>query len=329
MDFFQNKRILVTGGLGFIGSNLAIAFMKSGATVTIIDTLHPHGGGNSFNIHGYEDQIAVYFYDISDIEKIRPIIADVDIIINCAALTWHSLSMKDPGPTMQTNCTGVICLLEVVKTVNPKVIFVQIGTTTQFGKNIYNPADENHPEFPLDFYSASKTFAEKTTLIYFHSYGLKTIAIRLPNTYGPRAAIHSNDLTSNNYFIGLALQNRSVTIYGDGYQKRNILYIDDAVDAIMKVIETPSCIGEVLLAVHDEHHSVREFAENMVQEIGRGKVDYIPWPETSKRIEIGDATYTNEKIKQMCGWYPKISLQEGLRKTKDYYSPCLEKYLKT
>jgi len=327
MSYFKGKNIIITGGLGFIGSNLAHSCMKCGSNVTIVDNLDPQAGGNKFNIQTIENDIKLITGDICDNNLMENVLKTADIIINCAALSSHTQSLREPYRNLEVNSTAVLEMLEIIRNHNPEIQFLQLGTTTQIGKCHSVSVDENHPEFPLDHYSAHKTLAEKYVFMYSQVHGLKTNCIRLPNVYGPRAAIHSPALTFNNYFIGLALQNKDITIYGDGCQSRNILYVDDAVDAILDVAEKSNGLGEVYLAVDDNHITVAEFAEKIVSLYRKGTVRYIPWPEGRKNIEIGDASYTNKKIKKQIGWFPKTSLSDGLIKTNDYYYGCLEKYI--
>jgi len=327
MSGFKGKNIIITGGLGFIGSNLAHSCHQYGGRVTIVDNLDPLAGGNRFNIETIRNKINVVSGDICDSALMEDVLKHADLVINCAALISHIQSLQTPYRNLEVNSTAVLGMLEIIKKYNPEVHFLQIGTTTQIGKCHSVPVDETHPEFPLDPYSAHKTLAEKYTFMYSQVHGLKTNCVRLPNIYGPRAAIHSPTLTFNNYFIGLALQDKEITIFGDGRQSRNILYVDDAVDAILKVAEKSDGSGDVYLAVHDNHITVAEFAEKIVSLYRKGTVRYIPWPEGRKNIEIGDASYTNKKIRNEIGWVPKTPLTEGLTKTRDYYYGFLEKYL--
>lgn len=327
MSYFEGKNIVITGGLGFIGSNLSHSCFRNGGNITIVDNLDSQAGGNKCNIEAIESQVNIISGDICDSTLMEKILKPADLVINCAALISHTQSLQTPYRNLEVNSIAVLGMLEIIKNYNPDIKFIQIGTTTQIGKCHSVPVDESHPEFPLDPYSAHKTLAEKYTFMYSQVHGLKTNCIRLPNIYGPRAAIHSPALTFNNYFIGLALQNKDITIYGDGRQSRNLLYVDDAVDAILKVAEKSDGSGEVYLAVDDKHITVAEFAEKIVSLYRKGTVRYIPWPEGRKNIEIGDAIYTNKKIKTEIGWLPKTSLTEGLTKTKDYYNGSLEKYV--
>jgi UDP-glucose 4-epimerase len=234
--------------------------------------------------------------------------------------------MKEPRKNLDVNVIGVLNILEALKECRSEASFVHVGTTTQFGSLIYEPADENHPESPTDIYSANKVAGEKYVLLYSNSYDLNTCVVRLPNTFGPRAAIHSSNFTFNNYFIGLALQGKDITVFKPGEQLRNVIYVEDAVAALILAAEsTQSSKGETFLAVSDDHYTVRELAIKTCSSMG-GKLNLIDWPKNLKNIEIGNARFSNKKIKSVLGWTPKIKLAEGLELTKNYFSDCLEHY---
>jgi UDP-glucose 4-epimerase len=323
----KNKKVLITGGLGFIGSNLAHRCLELGAQVTVYDFLDPNSGGNIYNVIDIKDRIEIRFHDILNLDRLAECITDKDFLFNCAASTSHPFSMKEPWLNLDVNSRGVINLLEVSKRFNPKVRFIHIGTTTQIGRLYYSPADENHPEFPTDIYSANKSVAEKYVLIYGAAHGMLVTVIRLPNVFGPRATIHSSEFTFNNYFIGLALQGKDITIYGAGVQKRNVLYIEDAIEALIAVALSDNAIGETYFAVSDEHHSVVDIARLTVKYIG-GTLTHVEWPSGRKVIDVGDAIISNAKLKKIVPWEPKINLVEGLKLTKLYYEKNLDKYLK-
>jgi len=327
MGKLKGKKLLITGGLGFIGSNLAKKCVEMGMNVTIYDNKDPNSGGNLFNIAPFKKNVELVIGDIINFENLEQVVMDKDLIINCAASTSHAYSMKEPWLNMDVNSRGVINILEAIRKINPTVIFVHIGTTTQLGSLQYQPADENHPEFPTDMYSANKVVAEKYVLLYAKAYGLSASVIRFPNVYGPRAAIHSPDFTFNNYFIGLAIKNKAITVYNPGTQLRNVLYVDDAVDASLAVIQSDKSVKELFFAVGNEHYSVKEIAEKTCKIFG-GLVEMIEWPREQKAIEIGDAVISNEKIKKTLGWVPKIGFEEGLKRTLDYYEDKLNHYLK-
>jgi len=327
MKKLKDKTILITGGLGFIGSNLADKCLELGAKVTIYDNLDTNSGGNLFNIELFKKDVELVIGDIINYDHLIQVVLDKDIIINCAASTSHPYSMREPWLNLDVNSRGVINILEAIRRVNNNVKFVHIGTTTQLGPLHYQPADEHHPEFPTDMYSANKMVAEKYVLLYATAYSLDTYVIRLPNVFGPRAAIHSPEYTFNNYFIGLALQNKPITVYKPGIQLRNVLYVDDAVDALITAANVENASGQTFFAVGDEHYSVKDIAEKTCKIMG-GSVQMIDWPKDRVAIEIGDAVISNEKIKKAFRWRPKIGFEEGLKVTFDYYKDKVDKYLK-
>jgi UDP-glucose 4-epimerase len=321
------KRILITGGLGFIGSNLAHRWVEMGAKVDVFDNLDPHSGGNLFNIQDIANVIGVHHHDMISFDFLADHVCNHDIIYNCAASTSHPFSMREPWLDQDVNSRAVVNLIEAIRRFNCNTKLVHIGTSTQLGQLRYQPADENHCEFPTDIYSANKSVSEKYVLIYSRVYNINATVIRFANVFGPRAAIHSPEFTFNNYFIGLALQNKNITVYGEGQQKRNVLYVDDAVDALIAAAETDETKGETFFAVGDFHYSVAQIAEATVKHIGAGHVKYVPWPKERKSTEIGDAVISNKKIKNYMKWSPKHSLESGLKMTRDYFRSCLDKYI--
>lgn len=324
----RGRKVMITGGLGFIGSNLAHACLQCGAEVTIYDCLDPHGGGNLHNVKDIRDAVRLRFHDILDFGQLCEHIADMDMIFNCAASTSHMFSMREPWIDLDVNSKGVLNLLEAIRRFNPSVRFIHLGTTTQLGKLKYQPADEKHPEFPTDIYSANKCAAEKYVLIYARAYGVRATVLRLSNVYGPRASIHSPEFTFNNYFVGLALRNQDITVYGDGKQKRNVIYVDDAVSAMLKVVEHQGLEGETFFAVGDEHFSVAEIAEATMRHMGSGKVRFVPWPKGRAAVDVGDAVISNRKLKDATGWSPTWNLDAGLAATRTYFEPRLQDYLR-
>ncbi len=324
----NGQKILITGGLGFIGSNLAHKCLELGAKVTIYDCLDTHSGGNLYNIHDIQDSVELVYYNILNFEQLSQHIINKDIIFNCAASTSHPFSMREPWIDLDVNSRGVINILEAIRRFNRDVKFVQLGTSSQLGKLQYQPADEKHPEFPADIYSANKSVSEKYVLIYANAYKIRATVIRLSNVFGPRASIHSSEFTFNNYFIGLALQGKDITVFGKGKQKRNAIYVDDAIAAIILASQTNKINGETFFAVGDKHYTIAEIAKKTVQYIGSGKVRFVRWPKGRKLIDVGDAVISNQKIKEVLDWAPRHDLKNGLIKTKAYYRNCLKKYLR-
>jgi UDP-glucose 4-epimerase len=322
----EGKKILITGGLGFVGGNLALRCLELGANVTIYDCLDPHSGGNMYNIYGFEKEIEVLLNDIRNFEGISQCIRGKDIVFTCAAFTSHPNSMKEPLIDVDVNCKGMINILEAARRFNPDVKIVHIGTSTQIGAMRRDVIDEDHPEFPLDIYSANKSASEKYVLIYGNAYGLRTTVVRLANNYGPRSNIKSPDFGFMNYFIGLGLKKKELSVFGDGKQLRNISFIDDSVTALILAAQNEASNKAALFAVADRQYSISEIASAIADVIG-GSVRYVEFPRERKVIDIGDAIINNARIKAMLEWQPTWDLHAGLSKTRAYFEPVLDKYL--
>lgn len=323
----SGQKVLITGGLGFIGSNLAHRCFELGAEVTIYDCLDPRSGGHMYNLHDIERSMDIVLNDIRNFEGISACIRGQDMLFNCAAYTSHPNSMKEPIIDIDVNCKGVINLLEAARRFNPDVKIVHVGTSTQIGRMQYNPVDERHPEFPVDIYSANKSVSEKYVLIYGQAYQMRTTVVRLANVFGPRSNIKSPDFGFMNYFIGLALRGKNITVFGEGTQLRNISYVEDCVDALIMAGQSERSNSQVFFAVADKQYTISEIASEITQLIG-GQVSFVEWPKDREVIEIGDAVISNQKIKDVLGWFPRVDLQSGLVKTRDYFKPCLKEYLR-
>jgi UDP-glucose 4-epimerase len=323
----RGQRVFITGGLGFIGSNLAQQCVELGAQVTIYDCLDPRSGGNIYNIHEVKNDVRVILNDIRNFEGLCSGILNQEVVFNCAAYTSHPQSMREPLVDIDVNCKGVINLLEAARRFNPEVKIVHVGTSTQIGRMQLNPVTEAHPEFPVDIYSANKSVSEKYVLIYGGAYNLNTTVVRLANVFGPRSNIKSSDFGFMNYFIGLALQNKDITVFGEGGQLRNINYVSDSVAAMILASQSAQSRGEVFFAVADEQYDVAAIARAITENMG-GRLRFVEWPKDREVIEIGDAVISNQKAKTVLNWAPKFDLQCGLVKTREYFTSCLAEYLK-
>jgi UDP-glucose 4-epimerase len=322
----NGKRVLITGGLGFIGSNLAHRCVALGAKVTVYDFLDPRSGGNMANVREIEDQIELVANDLRNSEGVSAAVRHKDVIFNCAAYTSHPQAMTDPLTDIDVNCKGTINLLEAARRFNPDVKVVHVGTSTQIGRMVLDEVTESHPEFPVDVYSANKSASEKYVLIYGSAYKMRTTVIRLANNYGPRSNIRSPDFGFVNYFIGLALRDKPLTVFGEGKQLRNLSFVGDSVEALLQAARSDTGNGQTLFAVADKQVSVSEIAQAIAAHVG-GKVSFVEWPRDREAIEVGDAVISNQKIKRVLSWCPQVDLETGLRLTKSYFTDRLRSYL--
>lgn len=322
----SGKRVLITGGLGFIGSNLAHRCLELGAAVTLYDCLDPRSGGNMYNVQDIEGDLDVVLNDVRNFDGISAAVRKQDILFNCAAYTSHPNSMTDPIVDIDVNCKGVMHVLEAARRFNPGLKIVHVGTSTQIGRMQCSPVDELHPEFPRDIYSANKSASEKYVLIYGSYYNMATTVIRLANVFGPRSNIRTPDFGFMNYFIGLGLRDKELTVFGDGAQLRNVSYVDDCVEALVLAALLPEANGQVYFASGARQYSVLEIATAIVRHIG-GSIRRVEWPKSRAALEIGDAVISNAKIKEALHWQPEVELDDGLVRTARYFRPVIEKYL--
>jgi len=322
----RGRKVLITGGFGFIGSNLAHRLIAGGADVSVLDNLDPRSGCNRANLEGIDDRLRHINADLCDIEVCRSAVTDQSLIIHCAALTSHSGSQETPIDYARTNCIGTLVLLEALRRNNPEARLIVLGTSTQVGEMVGPLIDENHCEFPTDVYSATKTAAEKYVLTMMRSRPLRATVVRLGNVYGPRAHIKTPYLGFVNFFIGRALQGKDITVFGRGNQKRNLSYVDDVVDHILRVAASDATVGQIYFATADRHMTVHEIAKAIAAHVG-GQVRCVPWPQDRVALEAGDAVISNAKLKSLIGALASTDLGDGLRATAAYYRDRLPGYL--
>jgi UDP-glucose 4-epimerase len=315
---FAGQRVVVTGGLGFIGSNLAHSLVDGGAEVVIIDSLDPRSGGDIANIAGIDDSLELVSADICEFDAVASVVQHAAFLFHCAAHTSHPYSMRDPQLDVTVNCIGTLNILEGLRRFHPGARMVYVGTSTQIGPMTTNPITEEHAVAPADIYSANKAVAEHYCRIYASAYDLAVSSVRLPNVYGPRANISSPDLGFINYFIGLALHDQPLTIYGDGEQLRSVLYVQDAVTALALAAQANSR-GKIWFAGDDRSVSVKELAESIVAACGAGRVLHVEWPDDRKRIDVGDIVIDSAEIDADLGWKAAVGLEEGMQATVRHF----------
>ena len=320
-NYFKNKKILITGGLGFIGSTLAHRLAKIEADIYLIDSLIPEYGGNNFNINGIEDKVKVNIADVRDKHSMDYLVKDKDIIFNLAGTLSHIDSMNDPFTDLEINCTSQLSILESCRKNNRDVKIIFAGTRGQYGKADHLPVDERHLMHPTDVNGINNIAGESYHILYNNIYGIRAVSLRLTNTYGPRHQMKHHKQGIINWFIRQLIEGQTVKLYGDGKQIRDINYVDDVVEALLLVACNEKANGEVF-NLGGIPKNLIDLVETMIDVYGKGNYELIPFKDDLKKIEIGDYIANYEKVKNTVGWQPKISLEEGLRSSFDYY----EKY---
>ncbi|OGG18010.1 NAD-dependent epimerase, partial [Candidatus Gottesmanbacteria bacterium RIFCSPHIGHO2_02_FULL_40_24] len=311
--------------LGFIGSTLAIRLAGEGAKIVIVDSLIPGYGGNLFNINPVKDKVRVIIADVRDTGQMNKLVGGQDLIFNLAGTLSHVDSMRDPMTDLEINCRAQLSLLESVRKYNPDVRIVFAGTRNQYGKAKYLPVDEDHPQEPTDINGINSIAAEKYHLMYTKVYGIKTVSLRMTNTFGPRHQMKHSRQGVLNWFIRLILEGQEVKLYGTGNQIRDVNYIDDVVEALYLTGRSEKGWGEAY-NLGGIPVSLSEFVKTAVKTAKMGRVSVVPFPEEREKIEIGDYIASYEKIKKTYGWAPKTKLTEGIEKTIGYYLKYRNKY---
>ena len=327
MSFLQNKRILITGGLGFIGSSIALKAVQLGGHVTILDACLEPYGWNLFNIREIENRIRLIKGDIRDRERISALTGESDIIFHMAAQVGREISMEQPLLDTEVNCTGTLHILEAARSMKrpPKIIFA--GSRGQVGEPVYLPVDENHPDHPTDIYGINKLAAEQYCLLYHHVYGLPVTSLRLNNVYGPRCQMHAGFYGILNWFMSNALQNQPITVYGEGSQTRDYIYIDDVVEAFIRCAAKRETDGRMYYVGSGVETVFIQMVREIVRAVGKGEVTHIPFPEAREKIDIKRFVVSTQKLAQDTGWKAETGLRTGIEQTARFYKEHLPHYL--
>jgi UDP-glucose 4-epimerase len=323
---FAGRRVLITGGLGFIGSNLARRLNSIGARVTVVDSLIPEYGGNPFNIAEIEQSIAVNISDVRDVHSMRYLVAGNDYLFNLAGQTSHLDSMSDPNTDLEINCHAQLSILETCREYNPSIRIVFASTRQLYGKPDYLPVDEAHILRPTDVNGINKMAGEWYHILYNNVYGIRASALRLTNTYGPRMRVKDARQTFLGIWIRLLIEGKPFEVWG-GEQLRDFTYVDDAVDALLLAASRDEANGKVYNVGGCEVGSLRDLAQLLVQVNGAGSFESREFPAERKRIDIGDYYADDTKLRNELGWSPRVPLAEGLRVSLGYYRDNLARYL--
>lgn len=319
-SFFAGKQVLITGGLGFIGSHLARRLVSSGASVTLVDSLIPQYGGNLFNIQDIRDQLTVNISDVRDQHAMAYLVKGKDFLFNLAGQTSHMDSMQDPRTDLDINAAAQLSILEACRQHNAGIKLIFASTRQLYGKPDYLPVDERHPIRPVDVNGINKLAGEWYHLLYNNVYGIRACALRLTNTYGPGMRVKDARQTFLGIWVRNLIEGKPVQIFGDGAQLRDFNYVDDVVEALLMAAISDKANGEVFNLGSLEVINLKELAELMVEIHPSGRYELVAFPPERKAIDIGDYYSDFTKIKDAMDWEPKISLKEGLRKSLDYYA---------
>ncbi|PIQ24715.1 NAD-dependent epimerase [bacterium (Candidatus Blackallbacteria) CG17_big_fil_post_rev_8_21_14_2_50_48_46] len=316
---YQQQKVLILGGLGFIGSNLAQRLVAVGAKVTLVDNFLPDHGANWFNLDGIREQVQVHLSDLRQAEALRELIRDQAVIFNIAAQTSHSDSMRDPFLDLDINAKGNLTLLEACRAVNPEARIVFAGTRAFYGAPPTLPVNEASPVLPRDIYSINRFAAEQYHFIYHLHYGLPVTSLRIGNIYGPRAQMQHPKYNVLNFFVRLALEDQSIKIYGDGMQIRDYLHVQDACEAMLLAGLHPAAVGQIFNIGAGFGSAFIELARTIIRLAGSGRIEQVEWPAGSRNYDVGDFVMEIGKIQNDLDWQPRRSLEEGLQDTLEFY----------
>lgn len=322
---FRARRVLITGGLGFIGSALARRLVDAGADVTIVDSLAPECGGNYANVDGIEAALAIVEADLRDTPRLAALVDGSEFIFNLAGHTSHIDSMNTPQLDLQLNCSAQLSLLEACRHARATPAIVFAGTRQIYGRPRYLPVDESHPIDPVDVNGIHKAAGERYHLLYGARYDIPVAVLRLTNTYGPRMYVRDARQTFLGVWVRELVQGRPFEIWGDGRQRRDFTFIDDAIAALLLAVD-PRAYGRALNLGDERSVTLKELADLAVAANGGGSYTVVPFPEDRKRIDIGDYVADYGAIREVLGWHPTISLEDGLARTLEYYREHGERY---
>jgi len=323
---YKGARALVTGGLGFIGSNTVRALNALGARAVVLDSMAEGHGANRFNLRGIEDAVDVRIADIRDQAAVAAALEGCDFVFSIAGLGSHLESLEDPFLDLDVNGRGTLTVLEAARKHAPGARVVYSGTRSEYGRIQSRPVSETHPLLPTESNSADKALGTLYHIAYHAAHGMHTVSLRLTNTYGPRMLVQHYRQGFINWFVRLAVEGATFRLYGDGSQVRDLVYVDDTVRALLLAAVVPEAAGQVMNVGSGRPASLKEIAETLVEIAGRGAIEYVPFPEDARRIEIGDYVADVSRIKDTLGWSPTVSLREGLERSVRYYERYREHY---
>ena len=327
VNLLIGKKILITGGIGFIGSNLARKLVDLNNQVTVIDSLIPEYGGNLRNLHDIQDKITFSLSDVRDVGVINNLIKGHDYLFNLAGQTSHMDSMHDPITDLDINAKAQLSILEACRKYNPGIRIVFASTRQIYGKPKYFPVDEKHPLHPVDVNGINKIAGEQYHILYQKVYGIASAVLRLTNTYGPRMRIKDARQTFLGIWIRNLLQGKPIQVFGDGKQRRDYNYVEDVLDALLIAATDKNAIGKVYNLGAPDPLCLEDTAKIMCQAIECSDYQMIPFPEDRKAIDVGDFICDYSAFRDKFGWEPKVSFEEGIQRSIEYFRKEIEHYI--
>jgi len=318
---FAGRTALVTGGLGFIGSNLARRLLAEGARVKVLDALTEGDGGNRFNLEGAAPAgaLSVTVGRADDRAAADAAVAGCDLVFHLAGKVSHVDSLAVPVDDLLDNAATTVVLLDACRRVNPAARIVVAGTRQVYGNPLRLPVDETHPLRPADYNGVSKIAAEFYARVAAERLGLATSVLRLTNVYGPRQLVAHSRASFTGWFVRKALKGETIELFGTGEQRRDVLYVDDAVEAFLLAAVNLPAGGGAWNCGREEPVSLKEFAETLVRVAGTGSIRVVPFPDERKRIDIGDFSTDARLLREASGWRPAVGLEEGIRRTVAFF----------
>lgn len=319
MNSFKGKKVLVTGGLGFVGSSLCIKLVELGADVSIVDNMLPREGANMFNIEPVKNKVNVNISDIRNADSMNHLVKGLDYVFHIAGQVNHVDSVKNPLNDLSINVEGTLIIMEALRMNNPNAKVIFTGTRGEYGSSLKLPVAESHAINPIGIYAITNFAAERIVLTYHNLHNIKSVCLRITNTYGPRHQMAHDEYGVFNWFIRKAMDNETIPLFGDGRILRDYLYIDDLTESLVATALSDKVYGEVYNVGSGIPVSFIELANKIIEISGTGKVDYTEFTTERKALEPGDYYADITKIKEAIGWQPTITLEDGIQRTLDYY----------